>query len=77
MSRIRLLAQRAWAGAAVRLCAAAIAIGGSAVGAAATPAQAATQAPNIHPCCQLLPYVSLTGSPTFLYYWQSTTLTAC
>jgi hypothetical protein len=62
----------------VRLFATAVVGCGLAFGAAAAaaPAQAATPALNINPCCQLLPHVSLTYSPTFLYYWESTTLTA-
>jgi hypothetical protein len=46
------------------------------VAAAATPAEAATPALNTYPCCQFLPHVSLTDNPTFVYYWESTTLTA-
>jgi hypothetical protein len=63
--------------AAVRLFATAVVGCGLAFGvaAAATPAQAATPL-TIHPCCQLLPHVSLADNPTFVYDWESTTLTA-
>jgi hypothetical protein len=78
MSNARLPAGRALTRAVARLFATAVVGGGLALGAsaAAAPANAATPALTIHPCCQLLPHVSLTYNPTFLYYWESTTLTA-